>query len=64
MTTAHKSDEPKQQDQRVSTSGRGRSIAVGKILPKDWSWVRVTVVEETKTEVTVKIRKLVIREAK
>lgn len=54
----------KPQDQRINTSGRGRSIAVGKMLPKTWDWIRVTVVEESTTEVTVKIRKLVIREAK
>lgn len=57
-------EQPKPQDQKINTSGRGRSLAVGKILPHDWTWVRVTVIEESKTEVTVKIRKLVIREAK
>lgn len=57
-------EETKPQDQKINTSGRGRSLAVGKILPHDWSWVRVTVTEETKTEVTITIRKLVIREAK
>lgn len=57
-------EENKPQDQKINTSGRGYSLAVGKILPHDWSWVRVTVIEETKTEITIKIRKLVIREAK
>lgn len=69
MTTRSKmtkavNEDAKPQDQRVNTSGRGRSLAVGKVLPKDWDWVRVTVVETTKTEITVKIRKLVIKEAK
>lgn len=54
----------KPQDQKINTSGRGRSLSVGKVLPHDWSWVRVTVIEESKTEITIKIRKLVIREAK
>lgn len=63
MTLANQ-DQAKPQDQKVNTSGRGRSLAVGKILPRDWSWVRLTVIEESKTEVIVKIRKLVIREAK
>lgn len=57
-------EQAKPQDQKINTSGRGRSLSVGKVLPHDWSWVRVTVIEETKTEITLTIRKLVIREAK
>ncbi len=63
MPATKTKDEPKPQDQKINTSGRGRSLAVGKVLPHSWSWVRVTVIEESTTEVTVKIRKLVIREA-
>ncbi len=56
--------EPVHQDQRILTSGRGRALSVGKILPKDWDWVRVTVTEETKNTRTLVIRKLEIREAR
>ena len=55
---------PVQQDQKINTSGRGRSLSVGKVLPHTWEWVRVTVTEETKTSVTLHIKKLEIREAR
>ena len=61
---ASDNEQPAHQDQKVNTSGRGRSLSVGKVIPKNWVWVRVTVIEESKTEVTVKIRKLEIREAR
>lgn len=61
---AKTNNEPTHQDQKINTSGRGRSLSVGKVVPKTWSWVRVTVVEESKTEVTIKIKKLEIREAR
>lgn len=64
MVTEDKDTGQKPQDQKINTSGRSRTLSVGKALPHDWSWVRVTVIQESKTEITLKIRKLVIREAK
>lgn len=57
-------EQPAHQDQKINTSGRGRSLSVGKVLPKNWSWVRVTVIEESKTHVTITIKKLEMREAR
>ena len=61
---ANSEEQPTHQDQKINTSGRGRSLAVGKVIPKNWTWVRVTVTEETKTTVTLTIKKLEIREAR
>lgn len=55
--------EPTHHDQKINTSGRGRSLAVGKVLPKDWDWVRVTATEGTDKVVTFTVRKLELREA-
>ncbi|MCH8311017.1 MAG: hypothetical protein IIB17_11070 [Chloroflexi bacterium] len=54
---------PLHQDQRINVSGRGRTLAVGKTLPTDWEWVRVTVLESKDNEVTLHIRRLVLNEA-
>lgn len=29
-------------DLRINSNGRARLLSVGKFLPKDWQWVRVT----------------------
>ena len=50
-------------DQRVHHSGRGRLLAVGKLLPADFDWVRVTRTRTSGNEVWLHIRKLELSEA-
>lgn len=50
-------------DQRVNHSGRGRNLSMGRLLPPDWEWVRVTRTRYDDNNVWLHIRRLEIREA-
>lgn len=45
-------------DLRINTNGRRRQLSVGKILPEDYDWVRVTRTRSTEDTVWLKIRRL------
>ncbi len=50
-------------DGRVNKSGRGRLLAVGKLLPADFDYVRVTQTRTRENEIWLHIRKLTLSEA-
>lgn len=50
-------------DSRVNKSGRGRLLAMGKLLPADFDYVRVTVTRTRENSVWLHIRKLDLAEA-
>lgn len=50
-------------DARVNKSGRGRLLAMGKLLPEDFDYVRVTITRHSGTSVWLHIRKLELAEA-
>lgn len=50
-------------DSRVNKSGRGRLLAMGKLLPGDFDYVRVTVTRTRDNSVWLHIRKLELAEA-
>lgn len=45
-------------DRKVQNTGYTRTLSIGKIIPKEWKYVRLTVIEKTNTYVVVKIDKL------
>lgn len=50
-------------DQKVNHSGRGRLLAMGKLLPPDFDYVRVTITRTRENDVWLHIRKLELAEA-
>ena len=50
-------------DGRVNKSGRGRLLAVGKLLPADFDYVRVTQTRTRENEIWLHVRKLTLSEA-
>ena len=45
-------------DQHVNSNGRARMLAVGKILPSDFGWVRVTRTRHDEDTVWIQIKRL------
>lgn len=45
-------------DRKVLEYGYSRTIALGKVIPADWSYVRITVVSKSDSTVTLEITKL------
>jgi hypothetical protein len=45
-------------DRRVRVEGFTRSISMGKIIPKGWEYVRLTVKEKSDNKIVVQIEKL------
>lgn len=45
-------------DQHINVHGRSRQLTVGKFIPEDWGWVRVTRTQSKVGEVTLHIRRL------
>lgn len=50
-------------DQKINHSGRGRLMAMGKLLPEDFNYVRVTITRTGENNVWLNIRKLELAEA-
>ena len=44
-------------DRKVLHYGSSRTIAMGKIIPKDWEYIRMAIVEQAYNTVTVKIER-------
>jgi len=45
-------------DRKVQNTGYTRTLSMGKIIPKDWKYVRLTVLESQPSYVIVRIDKL------
>jgi len=50
-------------DRKVQAYGYTRALSLGKVLPKDWRYVRIYVTKATENEVHLVIRKLLGVEA-
>lgn len=50
-------------DRKVQAYGYTRALSLGKVLPKDWRYVRIYVTKATENEVHLIIRKLLGVEA-
>lgn len=48
-------------DQHINTNGRSRLMSIGKVLPKDWSWVRVTRTRSDDNTVWLKIERMELK---
>lgn len=51
------------QDQKIQAQGRGRLLAVGRVIPPDWDYVRVTKTKADDNTVWLRIRHLEVAEA-
>lgn len=47
---------------KVQKKGSTTILSLGKIIPKDWESVHITILEQTKDKLTIKIQKLVAAE--
>lgn len=45
-------------DRLVRTTGCTKSLSLGKVLPKDWGYVRIEVIDREANSLTLKITKL------
>ena len=49
-------------DRKIVQYGYGRTIALGKVLPKDWQYVRVTINNKDDCTITLTLTKLKVSE--
>ena len=42
-------------DRKVLKYGHSRSLSLGKILPKDWDYVRIRIIEQTDNHLTLSL---------
>jgi len=45
-------------DRKILRHGYGRQISVGRIIPNDWRYVRIEVLDKGENDIVIKIRKL------
>jgi len=45
-------------DRKVLNYGYSRTIALGKIIPKEWKYVRIRLIDQTPVTLTINIEKL------
>lgn len=45
-------------DQKVNTNGRSRLLSVGKFVPREWEWVRVTRTRRTPGAIWLRVERL------
>jgi len=45
-------------DRRVLRPGYSATVSMGKIIPKDWTYVRISVIDKTEKTLTIKLEKL------
>jgi len=50
-------------DQKINSNARRRMLSVGKVIPNDWGWVRVTRTRSDENTVWLQIKRLRIAEA-
>jgi len=53
---AAQSSHPIFYDRKVLRTGYGATISVGRLIPKDWRYVRLTLLNKTEDTVTIEIR--------
>lgn len=45
-------------DRKVLHYGYSRMVSLGKIIPKDWTYIRVAIEEQDKTKIVISLTKL------
>lgn len=45
-------------DRKVLKYGYSRTIALGKVIPKDWQYVRITILTKDKSHISLDLTKL------
>jgi len=50
-------------DRKVIHYGASRTISLSKVIPKDWSYVRISIVEKNPISATITITKLMVSES-
>ena len=50
-------------DLRINTNARRRQLSVGKVIPSDWDWVRVTRTRSEDGTVWLRVSRLTVVEA-
>jgi hypothetical protein len=50
-------------DRRVLTYGSSRTVSMSKFIPKDWKYVRISLVDKNPNSVTITITKLNVSES-
>ena len=50
-------------DRKVIHYGSSRTISLSKVIPKDWGYVRINIVEKTPNQATITITKLTVSES-
>jgi putative transposon-encoded protein len=48
-------------DRRVLRYGSSATVSMGKIIPKNWAHVRVSIVDQTERTLTIKMERLEVR---
>lgn len=51
-------------DRKVLKYGYSRTIALGKVIPKDWQYVRITILVKDKSHVSLDLTKLTAVESR
>lgn len=46
-------------DRRVLRYGYSATVSMGKIIPKNWAYVRMSIIEQTEKTLTIKLEKLI-----
>jgi len=50
-------------DRKVLTYGSSRTVSMSKVIPKDWTYVRVGIIDKNPNTVTLTITKLMVSES-
>jgi hypothetical protein len=50
-------------DRKVLTYGSSRTVSMSKVIPKDWTYVRVGIIDKNPNNVTITITKLMVSES-
>jgi hypothetical protein len=50
-------------DRKVLTYGSSRTVSLSKVIPKDWTYVRIGIVEKNPNQTTITITKLTVSES-
>jgi len=46
-------------DRRVLRPGYSATVSMGKIIPKNWAYVRMSIIDQTEKTLTIKLEKLI-----
>lgn len=50
-------------DRKVLHYGQSRAVSLGKVIPKDWEYVRIGVIDKNPATVTIAITRLKVTES-